>query len=479
MNDCRLLKMLIKLTNLIMRRTVPKKYDYLPYSTIQLQTTTAVEITEVCSLVSKGVGSLDDLELSLDNLNLPLASSLVRQVFESSCKSEAPTRRLLRFFSWSMENLESKLEDKDYNLAIQVFSERKDLKAVEILMSDLVKQARSLNSSTFSLVAETLVKHEKEDEALGIFKNLDKFNCPHDVITVTAIVNALCAKGHAKRAEGVFLHHKDKIAGSERLIYRSLIYGWSQQCNVKESRRILQEMKSAGFVPDIFCFNEFLRCLCERNLKSNPSVLLPEALNVLREMRSYGLGHSTTSYNIILSCLGKVRRVKESLQVLERMRKTGCFPDSVSYYLVARVLYLTGRFGKGNEIVNYVIEMGLVEDHKFFYNVIGILCGVERVNYAIEVFDKMKSKSLGGYGPVYDLLIPKLCRGGDFDKGRELWDEARSMGVCLSISSEVLDPLITKVFEPVRKEKKKVTLMESRLLRLELKERSRKSKKKK
>ena len=52
-------------------------------------------------------------------------------------------------------------------------------------------------------VAENLVKLGKEDEALGIFKNLDKYKCPIDEFTVTAIVNALCSKGHAKRAGGI------------------------------------------------------------------------------------------------------------------------------------------------------------------------------------------------------------------------------------------------------------------------------------
>jgi pentatricopeptide repeat protein len=84
---------------------------------------------------------------------------------------------------------------------------------------------------------------------------------------------------------------------------------------------------------------------------------------------------------------------------------------------------------------------------------IGILCGVERVNHALELFEKMKGSSVGGYGPVYDVLIPKLCRGGDFEKGRELWDEATCMGITLQCSRDVLDPSITEVYKPKRPEK--------------------------
>ncbi|XP_021820608.1 pentatricopeptide repeat-containing protein At5g61370, mitochondrial [Prunus avium] len=411
------------------------------------------ELQELCTIVSRAIGGLDDLELSLNKFTGSLTSSLVTQVIDS-CKSEAPTRRLLRFFSWCHKNLDYGLKDKDYNYGIRVFAEKKDHTAMHILLSDLVKTGRAMEAQTFGLVAEALVKLGREDEALGLFKNLSTYKCPQDGHTVIGIVNALCSRGHAKRAEGVVWHHRDKIAGIEPCIYKSLLYGWSVQENVKEARRIIKEMKSAGIMPDLFCFNTFLRGLCMKNLKCNPSGLVPEALNVITEMRTYRIFPNSISYNILLSCLGRTRRVKESCNILETMKKTGCSPDWVSYYLVARVLYLSGRFGKGNKMVDEMLAEGLQPNCKFYYDLIGILVGNERPYYALELFERMKASSLGGYGPVYDVLIPKFCRGGDFEKGRELWDEAMAMGVTLRCSSDLLDPSITEVFKPTRNKEK-------------------------
>ncbi|XP_022921576.1 pentatricopeptide repeat-containing protein At5g61370, mitochondrial [Cucurbita moschata] len=407
-------------------------------------------VSKLCEVVSCTIGGLDELEATLNKSTVSLTSSLVTQVIDS-CKNEAPNRRLLRFFSWSLKKLNHDLEDEDFNYAIRLFAQKKDYTAIDILLSDLKKARRAMDGQTFGLVAEALVKMDREDEALGLFKNLDKYKCPHDQFTVTAIITALCAKGHAKRAEGVVLHHKDKISGTMSCIYRSLLYGWSIQKNTKEARRILKEMKSDGTMPDLFSYNTFLRCLSEQNLKKNPSGLVPEALNVMMEMRSYSIAPNSISYNILLSCLGRARRVKESCRILETMKRTGCRPDCISYYLVARVLFLSGRFGKGCRIVEEMIEEGLIPDRKFYYDLIGILCGVESEKYALELFEKMKRSSLGGYGPVYDVLIPKLCRGGDFEMGRQLWEEAMAMGLTLRCSSDVLDPSITKVFKPTRK----------------------------
>ncbi|KAK7285095.1 hypothetical protein RJT34_19853 [Clitoria ternatea] len=377
------------------------------------------QLQELCSTVMSTVGGLDDLELSLNKFKDSLTSSLVAQAIDSS-KHEAHARRLL---------------SNGY-----------------ILMGDIKKEGRVMDAQTFGLVADSLVKLGKEDEALGIFKNLEKYKCPIDEFTATAIINALCSKGHAKRAEGVVWHHKDKITSTKACIYRSLLYGWSVQRNVKEARRIIKEMKADGVVPNLICYNTFLRCLCEQNLKHNPSGLVPKDLNVMMEMRSYKV-FPTLSYNILLSCLGKTRRVKESCQILETMKNSDCTPDWISNYLVAWVVFLSGRFGKGKEVVDQMIGEGLVPNHKFYYSLIGILCGVERVNHALELFEKMKRSSLEGYRPVYDVLIPKLCRGGDFGKGKELWDEATCMGITLQCSRDVLDPSLTEVYKPRRPEK--------------------------
>ncbi|XP_057464573.1 pentatricopeptide repeat-containing protein At5g61370, mitochondrial [Actinidia eriantha] len=419
----------------------------------------STDLKKLCGVVSSSIGGLDDLEASLSKFSIPLTPSLVTQVLDS-CNNEAPTRRLLRFFLWSRNNLDDKLQDELYNHAIRVFAQKKDFTAMDILISDLGKEGRKMETWTFSVVAEALVKLGREEEALGIFKNLAKFKCPQDRFAVTAIVSALCAEGHARKAEGVVWHHQDKISGAEPCIYRSLLYGWSELENVKAARRITQQMRSVGIMPDLFCYNTFLRCLCERNLKSNPSGLVPEALNVMMEMRSFQIAPTSISYNILLSCLGRTRRVKESVRILDIMRSSGCSPDWVSYYLVARVLFLKLRFGKGKQMVDKMMEDGLMPDRKFYYDLIGVLCGVEKVNYALDLFEKMKKSSLGGYGPVYDLLIPKLCRGGEFEKGRELWDEATNMGITLQCSRDVLDPLMTEVFKPVRKAKEEVNFVD-------------------
>ncbi|KAK9167131.1 hypothetical protein Scep_002322 [Stephania cephalantha] len=424
----------------------------LNYSSAELQELQHSKcVEELCGIVSNEIGSLDDLETTLNkSQGFIINSTLVADVI-NCCKSHSSTRRLLRFMLWSCKTLNHEDMDDAFNHAIMVFAERKDFIALDILISDLQKEHGKMNVETFRVVAEAFVKLGKEDKALGLFKNLDKLRCARDGVSVCAIVSALCSKGHARKAEGVVWHHKNEILGLESVIYRNLVHGWFVNGNVKEIRRVIEEMKSNRVHVDLFCYNTFLRCICKRNLKFNPSSLVQDALNLIVEMKSNGIIPSVVSFNILLSCLCKARRVKEAYGVLfQSMKKLGCSPDWFSYYLVVRVMYLTGRFGIGNRIVDEMTEEGVVAEPTFYRDLVSVLCGVERVNHALNLFEKMKKVCVGNYGPVYDLLIPKLCRGGDFEKGKQLWDEATSRGVVLQCSESVLDPSITEVFEPAK-----------------------------
>ncbi|XP_042497845.1 pentatricopeptide repeat-containing protein At5g61370, mitochondrial [Macadamia integrifolia] len=420
------------------------------FSTTSSASPISPDLQEICHIVSSGIGGLDELESSLDRPRISITPTLVAQVIDA-CKDEAPSRRLLRFFTWSRKNLNCKLGDEEFNHAIRVFADKKDVTAMDILISDLRMEQRKMEEGTFSLVAETLVKLGREDEAVGLFKNLEKFKCSRDGFTVNGIVQALCTSGHARKAEGVVWHHKSKISGVEPCIYKNLLYGWCVHGNVREARRILKEMKLFGVMPDLFCYNTLLRCLCKRNLKFNPSALVPEATSLMIEMRSNGVLPNVISFNILLSCLGRTRRVKEACRVLYSMKKSGCHPNWVSFYLVVRVLYLTGRFGRGNQIVDEMIKEGFIPEPRFYYDLIGVLCGVERVNHALDLLERMKKSFVRDCGPVYDLLIAKLCRGGEFERGMQLWDEAVNMGIALHCSSDVLDPSITEVFKKTKR----------------------------
>lgn len=423
------------------------------------------------------------MEDSLDRLGISITPSLAADVVTSTCNSNGSSRRLLRFFSWCRRKSggsgDGELGDEVFNLAVRAFARMKDPTAVEIAISDFQKEGRQLDRKTFAYVAEALVKLGRPEKAVTLFRDVEEkqrmqwrdAEC-EDCFSITAAVHALCAKGHARKALGILWHHKDKVKtkAEEHHLRCLTLHGWSVHGNAKEARRLMEEIKSSGYGPSLASYHDLLRCICKRNLKFNPSAIVPEATNVMTEMRSLGISPTTVSFNILLSCLGKTRRVKEACRIILSMMGGGegeeAAPDSVSYYLVIRLLYLTERFGRGNKLLNRMIEdedkgrLALRASVAFYHSLIGVLCGMEKMEHALKMFERMKRRCCCGrgeknnsesynFGPTYDLLVTKLCRNGKFDQGRLLWNEAVEQGITLQCSSDLVDPQkAPQVFNP-------------------------------
>ncbi|OEL14804.1 Pentatricopeptide repeat-containing protein [Dichanthelium oligosanthes] len=410
----------------------------------------------VRDVVCSGSGSLDEVGSRLDRLGVPISPALVGRVIDSCGGGSG--RRLLRFLAWCRSKDPGALGEEAFDRAIGVLARVGDLTAMRIAISEAEKDGRRMAPETFTAVVEALVDAAKEDEAVRLFRGLERLRLlPERSDSVggdgvwsssLAMVQALCKRGHAREAQGVVWHHKNQLSVEPMasIVERSLLHGWCVHGNAKEARRVLDEMKTAGVPLGLPSFNDFLHCVCHRNLKFNPSALVPEAMDVLTEMRSYGVTPAASSFNILLSCLGRARRVKEAYRILYLMREgnAGCSPDWVSYYLVVRVLYLTGRIIRGKGLVDAMLESGVLPTAKFFHGLIGVLCGTEQVDHALDMFRLMKSCELVDTR-IYDLLIEKLCRNGRFELGRELWDDATKGGIVLGCPEDLLDPLKTEL----------------------------------
>uniref|UniRef100_A0A0E0QZA3 non-specific serine/threonine protein kinase n=1 Tax=Oryza rufipogon TaxID=4529 RepID=A0A0E0QZA3_ORYRU len=408
-------------------------------------------------VVCSGAGSLDEVGGALDRLGVAVSPAMVARVIDACSERMGSGRRLLRFLSWCRSKDAGGIGDEALDSAIAALARMGDLTAMRIAVADAEKDGRRMSPETFTVVVEALVKLGKEDEAVRLFRGLERQRLlpRRDAgdggegvwSSSLAMVQALCMKGHAREAQGVVWHHKSELSVEPMvsIVQRSLLHGWCVHGNAKEARRVLDDIKSSCTPLGLPSFNDYLHCLCHRNLKFNPSALVTEAMDVLSEMRSYGVTPDASSLNILLSCLGRARRVKESYRILYLMRegKAGCSPDWVSYYLVVRVLYLTGRIIRGKRLVDDMLESGVLPTAKFFHGLIGVLCGTEKVDHGLDMFRLMKRCQLVDTH-TYDLLIEKLCRNGRFENGKELWDDAKKNGFMLGCSEDLLDPLKTE-----------------------------------
>lgn len=412
----------------------------------------------ICRLINGG-GDLEELEANLNQSGIIPTPPLMEQVIHR-CGDEAVCRRILVFFNWCTRQPGCHLSDDFFNTFLDLFARKNDLKAMEMLVADMRREGRQMALKTFAHVTERLVRAGRDKEAVGLFIRLSGLEYQR---AFTIVVCALCEKGFAERAEKLIKHMKKNLPLDE-IIFNSLIHGWCVKGNSEEARRIMEDMRSHGFRPGLIAYNSLLKCICKTFAEKDPSKLMHEGNDIVVEMQRNEVSPNQFTFNILIAHLCKIRSINCAHKQFRIMEKCGCSPNSVTYVLLIKTMYLTDRLVDGDKMLDRMIEAGFKPDEKTFHSFIAVLCGIERVDHALCVLSRMEGDS-EGKSKLFDLLIGKLCRSGQFDKAQLLWNEAAQKGLTLDSCPDLLDPAKTEVCRPVRKERKKLECANKRAVK--------------
>jgi TP53 regulating kinase-like protein len=192
----------------------------------------------VRDVVCFGSGSLDEVGSRLDRLGVAVSPRLVGRVIDSCGETGGGCgRRLLRFLAWCRSKHPGALGAEALDRAIGALARAGDLTAMRIAITDAEKDGRRMAPETFSTVVDALVKSGREDEAVRLFRGLERQRLlperggcvGSDGVwsSSLAMVQALCKRGHAREAQGVVWHHKSELSAEPMvsIVERSLLHG--------------------------------------------------------------------------------------------------------------------------------------------------------------------------------------------------------------------------------------------------------------
>uniref|UniRef100_A0A803QBI2 Pentatricopeptide repeat-containing protein n=1 Tax=Cannabis sativa TaxID=3483 RepID=A0A803QBI2_CANSA len=113
------------------------------------------------------------------------------------------------------------------------------------------------------------------------------------------------------------------------------------------------------------------------------------------------------------------------------MGEWGCYPNAETYLVLTKSLYQAARVGEGDEMIDRMKSAGYGEllNKKEYYSFLKILCGIERIDHALSVFEKMKKDGCEPGIKTYDLLMGKLCSHNRLDKANSLFNDALRRGI--------------------------------------------------
>ncbi|KAF4382080.1 hypothetical protein F8388_001225 [Cannabis sativa] len=370
-------------------------------------------------------------------------------------------RTVLGFNEWLISNPKFDHSDESLSFFVDYFGRRKDFKVIH----DVILSGQGVaGPKTLASAIDRLVRAGRPTQTIAFFEKMERdYGLKRDKESLRLVVEKLCENGFASHAEKMVKNLANEFFPDER-ICDVLIKGWCVDGKLEEAKRLAGEMYRGGFELGPMAYNSILDCVCKICREKDPFQLHSEVEKVLLDMDVNGTPRNAETFFVLINNLCKIRKTEDALKVFDRMGEWGCYPNAETYLVLTKSLYQAARVGEGDEMIDRMKSAGYGEllNKKEYYSFLKILCGIERIDHALSVFEKMKKDGCEPGIKTYDLLMGKLCSHNRLDKANSLFNDALRRGIPVEPKAYQVDPRYMKKSkaEKKKKEKKRETLPE-------------------
>ncbi|KAJ4830483.1 hypothetical protein Tsubulata_012803 [Turnera subulata] len=325
----------------------------------------------------------------------------------------------------------------------------------------------------------------KPELGVEFFQNaLDVWGLRPNVVTYTALVNALCMLGRvgevselARRMdeEGVdfdvvfysswisgylregmvmdaFRKHREMMVErgirADNISYNVLVHGVSRDGNVDKGVGFIDKMIEDGLKPDLFTCTSIVMGLCKKGK-------IDEAFSVFKMVDDMGIKVDEFMYATLIDGLSRRGDFDHVYQLLEEMEEKGIAPGILTYNTLINGLCKFRRTFDADEVSNRIVGdivtySTLLHGYIREENILGILeikrrseaagVGVDTVLCTIlmkaffmmgafedvhSLYKEMKEMDLLIDSVTYCTMIDGYCKVGRIDEALEIFDEFR------------------------------------------------------
>ncbi|XP_058113563.1 pentatricopeptide repeat-containing protein At5g57250, mitochondrial [Magnolia sinica] len=259
-----------------------------------------------------------------------------------------------------------------YSLIFSFCTQGKMDRAIEVLeMMVEAKIKNPFDDFVCSSIISGFCKIGKPEIAFGFYENAVKngFFQPN-VVTYTAVVNALCKEGRIEEVSDLVCEMEKKGIVLDAVFYSSWICGYFREGVLDEAFRRHRLMVENGIKPD------------------------------------------TVSYTILVDGFSKEGNVEKAAGFLSAMEKDGLVPNLVTYTSIMRGFCKKGKLEEAFGIFRKVEEMGIGVDEITYAVLIDGLCQEGDLDQVFCLLEEMEAKGIGAGIVTYNTVINGLCKLG-------------------------------------------------------------------
>ncbi|KAI3738254.1 hypothetical protein L2E82_28277 [Cichorium intybus] len=305
-------------------------------------------------------------------------------------------------------------------------------------------------------VIETLDQSKRErSSALSFGRQLKESGFKDDVETYMGIVRLLCHSGMDVRLNILFMHVIGReVVGfemsdllealiEEKLIkavdvlvmvyasvgrqlkrnglirnvdtYEILVKGDCEEGCLEQVLDVFEEMKEAGVEPNAFIHSRYIRGLCSIG-KTH------QAFHLIKILRELNKPIDVFAYSCVIQGFVQESKLQDAEDVLlGEMKVREVVPDADCYGALIVGYYEEGESAKALDLCDEMESRGISSDYVCVRCMIRFLCGVGRLDKALDWFKyRMQSSRVFIDEVTFDLAIDAACQLGKMEDAMEL-----------------------------------------------------------
>jgi leucine-rich PPR motif-containing protein len=287
-------------------------------------------------------------------------------------------------------------------------SAKEFIRPIQQLFDQMLENNVQPDAYTFTHMIAGYAKVGDDTKALEMHDMMKKYGFKPDKYAIGALINAYMNVGKIDTA----LEYFEKV-NQDMVMCSTIISGLFKNGRIQQGREMFEEMYGKGMKPDIIFMNSMVVGYIQAGEKA-------KAFNLVYEMKKmYGVGPSTTTYNILFEC-ECTEDMDRALKIFEKIP----IKDTRIYNTLFKNLSQVGRFRECIVYLRRMVEESNLQPDKTTLSIIlNAFIKQRRFNEAWSYFESVKFKDT----VMFNIMISGFS--DEPDKVEELIQKMDSEGV--------------------------------------------------
>ncbi|CAI8611604.1 unnamed protein product [Vicia faba] len=282
------------------------------------------------------------------------------------------------------------------------------------LITDALCNKVDVNVVVYNNFLNILVKCNRLDEAVSLFRELVRFEFDVDIFTFNILIRAFCVAGEIDEAFRFLNNMRSFGCYPDVVSYNTLIHGLCRIYEVDRARDLLREIcLRTEFAPNVLSYTIVISGYCKLSK-------MKEASSVFDEMVTSGAKPSVATFNAVIYGFVKVGDMVSALGIHKRMLFHGCCPDVVTFTLLIDGYCRVGQLNYGLDVWNEMKARNVSANLYTFSVLISALCRSNRLEEARELLRLLNQSDIVPRPFIYNPVIDGYCKSGNVDEANAI-----------------------------------------------------------